>query len=135
MALKKHGYNDEQVAEIVAYIDEHETIEGAPDLRKIGYVADLHIATGRGRQLLYGREHTRAIAADQRQRRAERCELRSDCKTDAAAAPGDHRRRALEGMRAARIVSPRSRCATSPQRGASALGRPGGAHRRNRGLS
>ena len=33
MALTKLGYNDEQVAEIVAYIDEHETIEGAPYLK------------------------------------------------------------------------------------------------------
>jgi ribonucleoside-diphosphate reductase alpha chain len=38
MALKKLGYNDEQVAEIVAYIDEHETIEGAP------YLKDQHLA-------------------------------------------------------------------------------------------
>jgi ribonucleoside-diphosphate reductase alpha chain len=38
MALKKLGYNDEQIAEIVAYIDEHETIEGAP------YVKDQHLA-------------------------------------------------------------------------------------------
>jgi ribonucleoside-diphosphate reductase alpha chain len=38
MALKKVGYNDEQVAEIVAYIDEHETIEGAP------YLKDQHLA-------------------------------------------------------------------------------------------
>jgi ribonucleoside-diphosphate reductase alpha chain len=33
MALTKLGYNDEQVAEIIAYIDEHETIEGAPFLK------------------------------------------------------------------------------------------------------
>src|SRR5690606_27459453 len=32
-ALKKLGYNDGQIAEIVAYIDEHETIEGAPFLK------------------------------------------------------------------------------------------------------
>ena len=38
MALKKLGYNDEQVAEIVAFIDEHETIEGAP------YLKDQHLA-------------------------------------------------------------------------------------------
>jgi ribonucleoside-diphosphate reductase alpha chain len=38
MALKKLGYNDEQVAEIVAYIDERETIEGAP------YLKDQHLA-------------------------------------------------------------------------------------------
>ncbi len=37
MALKKLGYNDEQVAEIVAFIDEHETIEGAP------YLKDQHL--------------------------------------------------------------------------------------------
>ncbi len=38
MALRKLGYNDEQVAEIIAYIDEHETIEGAP------YLKDQHLA-------------------------------------------------------------------------------------------
>ena len=38
MALAKLGYNVEQVAEIVAYIDEHETIEGAP------YLKDQHLA-------------------------------------------------------------------------------------------
>jgi ribonucleoside-diphosphate reductase alpha chain len=30
MALRRLGYNDDQIREIVAYIDEHETIEGAP---------------------------------------------------------------------------------------------------------
>jgi ribonucleoside-diphosphate reductase alpha chain len=30
MALRRLGYTPEQVEEIVAYIDEHETIEGAP---------------------------------------------------------------------------------------------------------
>ena len=33
MALDKLGYSAQQVKEIVAYIDEHETIEGAPHLR------------------------------------------------------------------------------------------------------
>ena len=37
MALTKLGYNAEQVADIVAYIDEHETIEGAP------YLKDQHL--------------------------------------------------------------------------------------------
>ena len=32
MALRKLGYTEKQVGEIVAYIDEHETIEGAPHL-------------------------------------------------------------------------------------------------------
>ena len=33
MALQKLGYDDEEIHEIVAYIDEHETIEGAPKLQ------------------------------------------------------------------------------------------------------
>ncbi|HTV02865.1 MAG TPA: vitamin B12-dependent ribonucleotide reductase [Luteitalea sp.] len=33
MALEKLGYSAQQVKEIVAYIDEHETIEGAPHLK------------------------------------------------------------------------------------------------------
>src|ERR1700716_501320 len=33
MALKKLGYNPQQVKEVIAYIDAHDTIEGAPQLR------------------------------------------------------------------------------------------------------
>ena len=33
MALMKLGYSEEQVREIVGYIDDHETIEGAPHLK------------------------------------------------------------------------------------------------------
>src|SRR5690606_22546038 len=33
MALEKLGYSQDQIADILAYIDEHETIEGAPHLK------------------------------------------------------------------------------------------------------
>jgi len=38
LALRKLGYDEEQIESIVAWVDEHETIEGAPEL------ADEHIA-------------------------------------------------------------------------------------------
>ena len=34
MALEKLGYTEEQVEKIIAYIDEHESIEGAPELKE-----------------------------------------------------------------------------------------------------
>ena len=33
MALNKLGYNQQQVKEIIEYIDENETIEGAPHIK------------------------------------------------------------------------------------------------------
>src|SRR5216117_2878953 len=34
MALKKLGYSESQIAEIIKFIDEHDTIEGAPFLQE-----------------------------------------------------------------------------------------------------
>jgi ribonucleoside-diphosphate reductase alpha chain len=66
MALKKLGYNDEQVAEIVAYIDEHETIEGAP------YLKDQHLAVfdcafkaAKGQRSIHYMGHIKMMGATQ----------------------------------------------------------------------
>src|SRR6185436_952919 len=66
MALKKLGYNDEQVAEIVAYIDERETIEGAP------YLKDQHLAVfdcafkaAKGQRSIHYMGHIKMMGATQ----------------------------------------------------------------------
>src|SRR6187399_913192 len=66
MALSKLGYNDEQVAEIVAYIDVHETIEGAP------YLKDQHLAVfdcafkaAEGQRSIHYMSHIKMMGATQ----------------------------------------------------------------------
>jgi ribonucleoside-diphosphate reductase alpha chain len=66
MALSKLGYNDEQVAEIVAYIDVHETIEGAP------YLKDQHLAVfdcafkaAKGQRSIHYMGHIKMMGATQ----------------------------------------------------------------------
>jgi ribonucleoside-diphosphate reductase alpha chain len=66
MALKKLGYNGEQVAEMVAFIDEHETIEGAP------YLKDQHLAVfdcafkaAKGQRSIHYMGHIKMMGATQ----------------------------------------------------------------------
>jgi ribonucleoside-diphosphate reductase alpha chain len=66
MALTKLGYNDEQVAEIIAYIDVNETIEGAP------YLKDQHLAVfdcafkaAKGQRSIHYMGHIKMMGATQ----------------------------------------------------------------------
>jgi ribonucleoside-diphosphate reductase alpha chain len=66
MALTKLGYNDEQVAEIVAYIDEHETIEGAPFLKDQHLaVFDCAFKAAKGQRSIHYMGHIRMMGATQ----------------------------------------------------------------------
>jgi ribonucleoside-diphosphate reductase alpha chain len=66
MALKKLGYNDEQIAEIVAYIDEHETIEGAPFLKDQHLaVFDCAFKAAKGQRSIHYMGHIRMMGATQ----------------------------------------------------------------------
>jgi ribonucleoside-diphosphate reductase alpha chain len=66
MALTKLGYNDEQVAEIVAYIDEHETIEGAPYLKDQHLpVFDCAFKAAEGQRSIHYMGHIKMMGATQ----------------------------------------------------------------------
>jgi ribonucleoside-diphosphate reductase alpha chain len=66
MALAKLGYNDEQVAEIVAYIDEHETIEGAPYLKDQHLpVFDCAFKAAEGQRSIHYMGHIKMMGATQ----------------------------------------------------------------------
>ncbi len=66
MALKKLGYNDEQVAEIVAYIDEHETIESAPYLKEQHLaVFDCAFKAAKGQRSIHYMGHIKMMGATQ----------------------------------------------------------------------
>jgi ribonucleoside-diphosphate reductase alpha chain len=66
MALKKLGYNDEQVAEIVAFIDEHETIEGAPYLKDQHLpVFDCAFKAAEGQRSIHYMGHIKMMGATQ----------------------------------------------------------------------
>jgi ribonucleoside-diphosphate reductase alpha chain len=66
MALKKLGYNDGQIAEIVAYIDEHETIEGAPFLKDQHLaVFDCAFKAAKGQRSIHYMGHIRMMGATQ----------------------------------------------------------------------
>src|SRR5690606_36909049 len=66
MALKKLGYNDGQIAEIVAYIDQHETIEGAPFLKEQHLpVFDCAFKAARGQRSIHYMGHIRMMGATQ----------------------------------------------------------------------
>ena len=66
MALTKLGYNDEQVAEIVAYIDEHETIEGAPFLKDQHLaVFDCAFKAAKGQRSIHYMGHIKMMGATQ----------------------------------------------------------------------
>ena len=66
MALKKLGYNPQQVKEIVEYIDEHETIEGAPHIKdKDLPVFDCAFKPARGVRSIHYMGHVRMMGAVQ----------------------------------------------------------------------
>jgi ribonucleoside-diphosphate reductase alpha chain len=66
MALKKLGYNDEQIAEIVAYIDVNETIEGAPFLKDQHLpVFDCAFKAAKGLRSIHYMGHIRMMGATQ----------------------------------------------------------------------
>jgi ribonucleoside-diphosphate reductase alpha chain len=66
MALAKLGYNQQQVKDIVGYIDEHETIEGAPHLED-GHlpVFDCAFKPARGSRSIHYMGHIRMMGAVQ----------------------------------------------------------------------
>ncbi len=66
MALTKLGYNDEQVAEIIAFIDEHETIEGAPYLKDQHLpVFDCAFKAAKGERSIHYMGHIKMMGATQ----------------------------------------------------------------------
>jgi ribonucleoside-diphosphate reductase alpha chain len=66
LALHTLGYNDEQIAAIVAYIDKHDTIEGAPDfLPEHLPVFDCAFPPRNGKRSIAWRAHIRMMAAAQ----------------------------------------------------------------------
>jgi ribonucleoside-diphosphate reductase alpha chain len=66
MALEKLGYNAAQIAEIVGYIDENETIEGAPHLKdKHLAVFDCAFKAARGTRSIHYLGHIKMIGAVQ----------------------------------------------------------------------
>ena len=66
MALDRLGYSDEHVKEIVEYIDEHETIEGAPHLHPEHLaVFDCAFKPANGRRSIQHMGHIKMIGATQ----------------------------------------------------------------------
>ena len=66
MALDRLGYSDEQVKEIVEYIDEHETIEGAPHLDPEHLaVFDCAFKPANGQRFIQYMGHIKMIGATQ----------------------------------------------------------------------
>ena len=66
MALDRLGYTSSQVDEIIAYIDEHETIEGAPRLKdKDIPVFDCAFKPAQGERSIHYMGHVRMIGATQ----------------------------------------------------------------------
>jgi ribonucleoside-diphosphate reductase alpha chain len=65
-ALKRLGYTDKAIAEIVQYLDENETIEGAPGLREEHLpVFDCAFKPANGRRSIHWLGHLRMMAACQ----------------------------------------------------------------------
>ena len=66
MALAKLGYSDDQINEIVEYIDEHDTIEGAPHL-EAGHLAvfDCAFKPANGQRSIHYMGHIKMIGATQ----------------------------------------------------------------------
>ncbi|MGD8331656.1 MAG: vitamin B12-dependent ribonucleotide reductase [Acidobacteriota bacterium] len=65
-ALKNLGYSDEQVKEMVAYVDEHSTIEGAPHLKEEHLpVFDCAFRAIGGRRAVHYMGHLKMVAAVQ----------------------------------------------------------------------
>jgi ribonucleoside-diphosphate reductase alpha chain len=66
MALKKLGYSQTQVKEIVEYIDEHETIEGAPHIKDAHLpVFDCAFKPARGVRSIHYMGHIKMVGATQ----------------------------------------------------------------------
>jgi ribonucleoside-diphosphate reductase alpha chain len=66
MALTKLGYNQTQVKEIVEYIDEHETIEGAPHIKDTHLpVFDCAFKPARGVRSIHYMGHIKMVGATQ----------------------------------------------------------------------
>jgi ribonucleoside-diphosphate reductase alpha chain len=66
MALKKLGYKQTQVKEIVEYIDEHETIEGAPHIKDSHLpVFDCAFKPARGVRSIHYMGHIKMVGATQ----------------------------------------------------------------------
>jgi ribonucleoside-diphosphate reductase alpha chain len=66
MALNKLGYNQQQVKEIIEYIDENETIEGAPHLKDAHLpVFDCAFKPARGVRSIHYMGHVRMMGATQ----------------------------------------------------------------------
>ena len=66
MALARLGYNQTQVKEIVEYIDEHETIEGAPHIKDVHLpVFDCAFKPARGVRSIHYMGHIKMVGATQ----------------------------------------------------------------------
>jgi ribonucleoside-diphosphate reductase alpha chain len=66
MALKKLGYSQTQIKEIVEYIDEHETIEGAPHIKDTHLpVFDCAFKPARGVRSIHYMGHIKMVGATQ----------------------------------------------------------------------
>src|SRR5947199_6005982 len=66
MALRKLGYNESQIADIVKWIDEHDTIEGAPHLQdKHLPVFDCAFKPAQGKRSIQHMAHLKMMAAAQ----------------------------------------------------------------------
>ncbi len=66
MALRKLGYGERQIADVVAYIDERETIEGAPHLRDEHLpVFDCAFRATNGKRSIHWKGHIRMMGAVQ----------------------------------------------------------------------
>ena len=66
MALEKLGYDERQIGKIVEYIDEHETIEGAPELREEHLpVFDCAFRARNGTRSIHWMGHVRMMGAVQ----------------------------------------------------------------------
>jgi ribonucleoside-diphosphate reductase alpha chain len=66
MALKKLGYNPQQINEIISYIDENETIEGAPHIKEPHQaVFDCAFKPMRGTRSIHYMGHVRMMGATQ----------------------------------------------------------------------
>ena len=66
MALKKLGYTESQIADIVKFIDEHDTIEGAPHLQEKHLpVFDCAFKPAKGKRSIQYMAHLKMMAAGQ----------------------------------------------------------------------
>ena len=66
MALRKLGYSEKQIADVVAYIDERETIEGAPHVRDEHLaVFDCAFRATNGKRSIHWKGHIRMMGAVQ----------------------------------------------------------------------